>query len=306
MAIIKHTHVRQLLLAYLIILILVTTGCKQQATPRPPLSANEVKIKSAEIKRISSAYLDAWNKRDTGLMRPLFTDDLKYYEASNSTDSNGSSQYISLVNSWLAFSSDYECRQLDTFIDREGGFDIQELWNWMGSTKENPYLGYDRYVLKDGKISSMWLFWGSDVYTRWFIPAFGATKATFTQKPLQDYASAWSSDNPGTVASLYAPEVIRQDTLFNENQQGISAVKKFATNFFNWYPGVSFELLQSFKLGDSKPVNTGGVYSIHVSDQAGKPCDVKSIIVLELSQDKIINEWLYYNADSLISCGWAQ
>jgi hypothetical protein len=306
MAIVKHTYIRQLLGACLIILMLVTTGCKQQTTPRPPLSADEVKTKSAEIQRISSANLDAWNKHDTDLMRPLLTNDLMYYEKGNSPDTTNSSHYISLVNSVFNTAPDYECRQLEIFIGREGGFDIQEIWNWMRSTKENPYLGYDRYVLKDGKISSMWLFWGSDVYERLFIPLFGATKVTFTQKPLQDYASAWSSGDPGTVASLYAPKVVRQDTLFNENQHGISAVKKFATNFFNWYPGVSFELLQSFKLGGSKPVNTGGVYTIHVSDQAGKPCDVKSIIVLELSQDKIINEWLFYNADSLIACGWAQ
>jgi hypothetical protein len=208
-----------------------------------------------------------------------------------------------LAKSFLATSSDFEGHQLDTFIGREEGFDIWEQWNFRLSTKENPYLGYDWYLLKDGKISSMGLFWGYDVYVRDFIPSFGAT---FDQKPLQDYASAWSSGNPGTVASLYSAEVVRQDTLFRENQQGSSAVKEFATNYFSWYPGVRMEFLQSFMLAESKPIKMGGVFAIHVSDQAGKPCAVNAVILVELSQDKIINEWLFYNADSLIACGWAQ
>jgi len=66
------------------------------------------------------------------------------------------------------------------------------------------------------------------------------------------------------------------------------------------------ELLQSFMLAESKPIKIGGVYAIHVSDKAGQPCDVSAIILLDTSQDKITNEWLFYNADSLIACGWAQ
>ena len=34
--------------------------------------------------------------------------------------------------------------------------------------------------------------------------------------------------------------------------------------------------------------------------------DVHAIILLESSQDKITKEWMFYNADFLISCGWAQ
>lgn len=302
MAIKKHIFARQLLFAWIIVLMIVTSGCKQQAS-RPPLSVDEVKTLAAEFQNVSSAFIDAYNKHDTVLISQLLTSDITYYEVGSNPQTYGPMQYLSLANSFLFTSPDFEGRQLNTFIGREDGFDIWEQWNFRLSTKENPYLGYDWYLLKDGKISSMWLFWGYDVYVRDFIPNMGAT---FDQKPLQDYASAWSSGDPGAVTNLYSADVVRHDTLFREIQQGSSAVKSFSTNFFNWYPGVKTELLQSFMLAESKPIKTGGVYAFHVSDLAGKPCDVNAVILLELSQDQIINEWLFYNADSLIACGWAQ
>jgi hypothetical protein len=49
--------------------------------------------------------------------------------------------------------------------------------------------------------------------------------------------------------------------------------------------------------------------TFHARDQAGKPCDVRAIILLEapfldsVSTGKLINEWLFYDPDSLIACG---
>ncbi len=85
-----------------------------------------------------------------------------------------------------------------------------------------------------------------------------------------------------------------------------SSITAYITNYFNWYPGVRMELLQSFMLAESKPIEIGGIYAIYLSDQAGKPCDVNSVILLGISQDQITDEWVFYNADSLIACSWAQ
>ena len=323
---IQHTYVRSILFACLIVLLIFTTSCTAQTItvapspiptntplpptaipptptpttiPRQPLSADEVKTIAAEFDKISKAHIDAWNKHDTNLMRPLYTDDVRYYEADTTPTVYNAASLISLMSLVLAWHPDIGNRLVDTFISREDGFDIWEIWNYETSTKENPYYQYDRYLLRDGKISSWYLFWGTEAFINLWTPG-----KTFDQKPLQDYVSAWSSGDPKEVASLYDPNVIRQDALFGENQQGSSAVKEFATNFFSWYPGVSLELLQSFKLDGTGM--TGGVYAVHVSDQTGKPCDVRAIILLEISRYKITKEWMFYNADSLIACGWAQ
>jgi len=293
-------HVRRLLLACSIVLILVSTGCKQQATPRPPLSADEVKTIAAEFERVSSAHVDAWNKHDRNLFIILYRYNITYHE--DGIAPMGTGERVFWLTSYvLEHWPDHALRSVDTFIGREDGFDVMEIWNWQGATKENPFTGYYWYTLRNGQISDLWLFWGPGAFTRIFIPEMNAT---FTDKPLQDYASAWSSGDLETVADLYATDVVRQDTLYGENQQGSSAVNEFAAEFFAWYPGVRLELLQPFKLDETGM--TGGVYAIHVIDQAGKPCDVRAVILLELAEDKITKEWMFYNADSLIACGWAQ
>ena len=320
----KQKYVKSIVFACLIILLFFMTGCNTQTInltpsalppntplsptaipatpttiPHPPLSADEVKTIAAEFDKVSSAHMDAWNKHDRNLMVSLYTSDITYHEDGIEPMRTGQTSVLWLQSYVLQHWPDQAVRSVDTFIGREDGFDVVEIWNWNGSTKENPFTGYSWYTLRNGRISDMWLFWGSDVFKRLWTPG-----ETFDQKPLQDYASAWSSGDLATVADLYATDVVRQDTLYGENQQGSSAVNEFAAEFFAWYPGVRLELLQPFKLDETGM--TGGVYAIHVIDQAGKPCDVRAVILLELAEDKITKEWMFYNADSLIACGWAQ
>ena len=285
------------LLAGLLVLIVVIAGCKPKSS-RPPLSADEVKTIAAVFEKVSSAHIQAWNSHDINLIGQLYTDDITYYETGNFPDANGTHEVSNIINMVLQGNPNYEGRQIDTFIGHEDGFDICEIWNWSESTKENPYHAYDWFTLRDSKIAAWWLFWDSETSV--------ALKKSIDQKPLQDYATAWSSGDKETVASLYDPKVFRQDSLYGENQQGNSAIKEFATNFFAWYPGVRLELQQSFKQCCALPPKIGGEYAIHVSDQAGKPCDVRAIILLEVPHDKITKEWVFYNADSLIACGWAK
>ncbi len=184
-------------------------------------------------------------------------------------------------------------------------FLLEENWGWEPecitkdiSSSDNPYINYDWLTLRDGKIAYWWLFYDKDIC---------AATIPFDSKLLQDYADVWSSGNPQAIVSLYAEDAIRQDTLFNENQQGNQAINKFATNFVNWYPGVRLSLVDEF--GElPQQLKRGGVYSVQVSDPNGNPCEVKMLVVLEPdeSQQKIAQEWLFYNADSLIACGWAQ
>jgi len=322
----KQKYVKSIVFACLIVLVIFMTGCNAQTInitpsalptstllpptaipatpttiPRPPLSAEEVKTIAAEFDKVSSAHMDAWNKHDRNLMVILYTSDITYHEDGIEPMRSGQTSVLWLQSYVLQHWPDYAVRSLDTFIGREDGFDVMEMWNWMGATKENPFTGYYWYTLRNGKISDLWLFWGSEAFTKIYIPE---ANATFTDKPLQDYALAWSSGDLQTIASLYATDVVRQDTLYKENQQGSSAVKEFAAQFFAWYPGVRLELLQPFKLDETGM--TGGVYAIHVTDQAGMPCDVRAVILLELAEEKITKEWIFYNANSLVACGWAQ
>jgi hypothetical protein len=327
----KHTFIRSILFAYLIVLLVFATGCTTQTiivtpsplptnTPLPPttvphtptniphtpttiphtiMPAVEVKTLSAEFDRIAKAHAEAWDKGDLEPMRQWYTSDILYYEGIDTIE--GIDNVISLMmDGPIRMHPNLEVRLVDTFIGRGTGFDAWDMRGWI----DIPVTEYNLYTLRDGKIADWRYSMGA--------AAMAADGAPMSEKLLQDYATAWSSGDPEAVANLYAPEsvanlsnpdVVRQDTLFGYDVQGRSAIKDFAANFFAWYPGVRLELQYALQFSVTEP---GGVYAIHVSDQTGEPCDVRAIILLRSYHDKIINERLFYNADSLIACGWAQ
>jgi hypothetical protein len=300
----KSNHIRTFLFACIALLFIITAGC-QQHPARPPLSATDVKTLSTEFDGISNAHLAAWNNHDFTSMDQVYADDIKYYEKTgNAPDYQGSAEVIALMN---GVDQDTNIGGLSggTFIGRETGFDIWEEWGYdeeLGFSKDNLLYEYNFYTLRGGKIAEWWLDYGMD-----YLAVKGVQ---ISEKPLQEYAAAWSSGNPKTVASLYDPQAVRTDTLYGENEQGSTAIKEFAGSFFAWYPGVLLELQKSFAYN---PLEIGGVYAIHVSDQAGKPCDVRAIILLDLEKNKttnkfdvITNERVFYQPDTLLACGWAR
>ncbi len=63
-----------------------------------------------------------------------------------------------------------------------------------------------------------------------------------------------------------------------------------------------YELIGGF------PLRSAGVFTMHLKDEAGHPCEIQAIIQLDtdILEELIVRERLFYNADSLIACGWAQ
>lgn len=304
------TVVKGMIQVIVVVILIAITSC-QSASPghRPPISAAKVKAIATPFIRLSSAYIEAWNTHDTENMRPLLTDDIEYYERSNSYTSKFAGNLISTNELVLSENPSFRGQQAGIFINRGSAFDIWEMWGYSEqgypSSAEDPITAYDWYTLRDDKIASMWLFWDANFLKAGF-------NVALHEKPLQDYEDAWSSGDPQTVADLYDPEAVRHDPLFGADQTGPSTIQKFATKFFNWYPGVTFERQKWFQLGESAPVKVGGVYTIHAMDQTGSPCDIQVIILLEApvlsatSTGKLINEWIFYQPDSLIACGWAK
>ena len=80
----------------------------------------------------------------------------------------------------------------------------------------------------------------------------------------------------------------------------------FAESFFAWYPDAQWNLLLPFGEGHGTEPVTGGVYAVTVSDPRDRPCEVHIAVLLKTSEDQIVQEALYYEPDSIISCGWAR
>jgi ketosteroid isomerase-like protein len=264
-----------------------------------------VKAFSTEFERITNEHDQATTKRDFDRLRQIYTEDIVHHDQ-NVEYAKGIENVILLQKELTSYFPNFENRLVSTFVGRDDGFNVEDTWGWAPyNYKSNvwssdyPLKNYSWFTLRDGKISYWWLFYGEEV--------FSVQGKPFDSKMQKDYAAVWSWGDSEAVASLYTPEAIRQDTLYSEKQQGNSAIKAFATHFFAWYPGVHMTLLETFGEFPSV-IKRGGIYTVSVSNSSGQPCNVNMLVLLEPdeSQQKIAQEWLFYTADSLIACGWAQ
>jgi ketosteroid isomerase-like protein len=295
MAIKGHTHARQLLLVLLSILILVTTGCKQQPS-RPPISSDEMTKLVTEFKSILDEQAKAYNNHDIEGIRDIHTQDVTFIDVGQNYYGVGE---IINTAAWVFDNyPQFTAKFVDIFVGKQDVLSQWEYWNFFISD-QNPVVNYTWQKSKEGKISYERTLYEPELYRE--TGYFGTIDTVL----LDEYANAWSSGDAQAVANLYNPEAVRQDTLFGVDLHGSEAVKNYAADFFTWYPNVKLESLSTFG-APGKITTLGGIYAIHTTDGNGKPCDVKTAIVIETKENKVNNEWVFYNPDSLIACGWAQ
>lgn len=94
------------------------------------------------------------------------------------------------------------------------------------------------------------------------------------------------------MAELYSSDAVREDTIIGERLEGREVIASFAESFFAWYPGVQWSLPLGFGEGRGDTPTTGGVFTIRVSDSDGQPCEVQAVVLLQASEDKIVDEVL--------------
>ncbi len=275
----------------------------QKAASRKVLQVGEVKSISAEFHRLADAARQATIDRDFAAMKnEIYSDDAVHHDGNMELTHSGLGM-VSLLKTWITYFPDYGSRPVSYHIGRTDGFYMEESWNWSNVspnyTQDDPMINYMWFTLREGKISYWWMFYGRKSMER---DGYG-----YDEKLLEDYAAAWSSGDAKTAADLYAADAVRTDSLFEETQQGNAAIQQFASSFFTWYPGIKLTLLNTFAEGP-QPIKKGGVYTMSVTDQSGAPCQVEALILLEgdQSEQKITHEWVFYQAESLIKCGWAK
>ena len=148
----------------------------------------------------------------------------------------------------------------------------------------------------------------------WTLCTSVATTATLAQPPgqpkaeaalLANYATAWSSNDTAAVAALYAAEATRSDPLFGHMSEGRNDVESYATEWFDWYPDVSIELVQPIAEASHDEPITGAIFAVRPDGDEGS-CEVRMAVLLQTNDaEQIVGERSYYDLDSLIDCGWA-
>ena len=293
----KETQVNRIVFAILTFTTIVLAACVGDSD-RPPLSAVEVRCLSGDFERLASTYAEGVNTHDWSKIRQIFNEDIVHHDGAPVYSGIDEIESMYAEEIFINFPK-LGCRLGDSFIDQEDGLAIVEFWNLFGYTKDNPTRGYWLFEVVDGRISYWTLLYGRDFLVRL------ASGHRIDEELLADYAAAWSSDDPDEVASLYAQDAVREDTLFGDYHQGPNEIRGFATDFFSWYPSVRLEYLQSFAEQSPGKVK-GGVFAFNVSDLDGAPCAVMVAVLLEPAEEGIERERIYYDAESLVDCGWAR
>jgi hypothetical protein len=282
----RFAYPKYILLSGFMVLVILAAGCGQRPSALPPGSGFGFDTWVEIFSQAANTLVQARNDHDPDLILPLARDSAFYDRAKSFS---------------LAY-PDYEARLKDTYLSRHEGVFVADSWNWSplpageSWTRDHPLTEFHWITFDEGKISNWQVMYGQEFQDAAGMPLDG--------KILQDYASAWSSGNPETVAGLYTVDAIRYEPLLWGNQSGSPAIKEFSKNFFTGYHGARLELLQSF--GEfPEATHTGGMYAIHLQG-FWRTCDVHAIVVLKPDQDKIAEEWVFYQAGTLFDCGWVR
>lgn len=283
---VRFASTKIILLSCYVALVILATGCEQKLSVLPPLDAFGFDTWVEIFNQRANEVVQARNNFDPDVistinMRGKLDQELKSLS--------------------LAYPG-YEARLSDTYLSRHEGFVVADSWNWepypIGETwtKDHPLTEYHWISFFEGKISKWQVMYGQELHAAAGLP--------LDQKILQEYAAAWSSGNPESLADLYTTDAMRQEPLLWENKYGTSQIIAFAKKFFTEFPGARLELLYSF--GEfPEATHIGGIYAIHVQ-KPRKTCAVRALVVLEPDNEKISKEWVFYQADTLFDCGWVR
>lgn len=276
---------------------------------REPISAAEVKRIASDVEIMTNAKVEAWNTGDFEAIQALFTDDIVFTNATLGDHLVGMDEFMGMARAFVHYNPSLRRQVTNHFIGLEDSLATYDYWDFTLEdyyfTQDDPFLWVHLSQTRGDRYSSWTLLEGIETIEKsgWYIDKGRLDEA---RSLLSTYGSAWSSRDQGIVGKLYTDSVVRVDTIFGESQAGSEAVSSFAKSFFAWYPGVKWNLQQSFGEWRGESPLIGGTYAVEVTDSTNQPCDVLVAVLLKASEGKITHEALYYEPDSLIKCGWVK
>jgi hypothetical protein len=187
------------------------------------------------------------------------------------------------------------------YVDTTGGVDSYDLWGLGDATEANPVHEVDVLQTEDGLLASMHTVY--DVKSLAHITGRGVAKLAEMQALIQEYADAWSSGEPSSVAALYAETASRSDTLWGESAEGLQAISDTAARYFSLNPGAVWQMEIAFGDGPGQVMN-GGIFAVRLAEPDA--CELGAAVVLETNEgQRIVRERVFWELNSLVHCGLA-
>jgi ketosteroid isomerase-like protein len=245
---------------------------------------------------------------DETAMLTLFTEDIVLVDETFADGAAGITKLTRMANNINIFFPKLDTEVVDTFIAADEGLAIYRMWNLdlkgYRFTPDDPLLGADLYQVRDRHIWHWDAFYGADTISKF--ERGNQERAGEMNALLTAYGQAWSAGSETAVGHLYAPDALRIDKMFGENQQGSQAIIAYAQTLFDRFPGMVWQLEHAFGDGKGSQPVTGGIWNILIEDAGGTACELRSAVLLQEAGGMIKNERVFYEPQSLFRCGWAQ
>lgn len=288
----------QPLLGILLILIGISLSSCSSYTFTPLPKAEVVELADS-CREIYSEQVDAWISADFDRIGAVYTEDIVHFDGGPVIA--GVEEVVDMARWMTMWLSDYTQDAGDTYISASDCVGTWLLWGAKGLTEEDPRREFDLIETRDGKISFWRLFYGEKF-----------DFAPIDKELLSQFAEVWPASSPKDMEEIYAEDAILVDSVFGVEAQSLDEILSYAAGFKKAYSVKDWELLIPFSEGidsDAAPPDFipshGGVYRITTTDGPGKFCHVNAVVILTPNQEgKISQQLVYYEADSLLACGW--
>jgi hypothetical protein len=296
----RKTYYSMFCFLFSIAILLGLSACSSTKA-YPPLDAEVITSLRDNCKDIFSRHIDAWDSREAENLRLIYTDDIVNFEGEPLY--TGIDEVVAMAKERYLYFPNWQMKAGETYISKNECFGT---WvNWFNNLQDNVETEFDLLQTQGGKISFWRLFFDEKFYRMFGYPKY--IKNDF----LAQYASSWSSGKTNEILKLYSTNATLEDTLFGISISGEEAIGDYADSILAKSSGANWELIHPFAEGERDTADYtnshGGVYAITVKDTEGNPCEIRAVVILTPDKEgKIQSQEVFYNADSLIACGWAK
>lgn len=297
--------------ALIIILSLSSTiisSCRNGSfTALPIISKDELMGKAQFCFDLYHSHINAWNSREIENIKEIYSEDIVHFDGIPLFE--GIDEVANMaIDMWSEFPK-WEMKTGKIFLSDDACLGEWINWGVFTFSEDDPGYEFDILNYRDSQV----YFWRA-LYDRKFLNVFGHGHY-IDLNLLNTFAAAWSSDDPSQITEIYSDEVVLTDSLFSISLEGKKAISNYAAAYIAQFPGVVWDLTfpfaedySQYKLYEEYPFHPqGGVFSITLQNPEEDSCEIQAVVLITPNdEDKIIEQSIYYDAESLVSCGLAE
>jgi hypothetical protein len=271
------------------------------------LDAEMITSKDEICSNVVEGQIAAWQTREVKELEQVYTNDIIHFDGGPAYVGIEDVTYMA-KSMWIYFSK-WEMKAGDTYISDNNCFGEWVNWSLFGFTEEDPGVEYDWLEFNEDGIYFWRLF-----YDQKFLQEFNHPERIDSDF-LKIFTNAWSDQELATLRNIYNQEAQIEDTLFNLQINGVDEIETFAGSYFIQFPNAEWRLIDMFGEEEASSLDLeeypftyqGGIMEIEIPDFETGSCTILAAVLLAPDEEgKIIRQKMFYEPQSLISCGLAK